>query len=156
MKIAKKLYFLVKILKCQFVHMSLKKKYFKYLFEISLAWFSITCNVTFSFISVIVDRFGHSLRFCHLEFEIEANSDNCRRGNAGIGGGFWILSKFRELSFCGPCGTCLFAIHICFIFKIKLHNFLCNFWNTKWNLSHYQHNRGTIIISRRKSERGGV
>ena len=31
----------------------------------------------------------------------------------GIGGGFWILSDFRELSFfgyCGPCFSCPFNI----------------------------------------------
>ena len=29
----------------------------------------------------------------------------------GIGGGFRILSDFRELSFCGPCGPCFNNYH---------------------------------------------
>ena len=35
-------------------------------------------NVTFSFVDyifVVVDRFGRSLRFCHLEYNKEANCD---------------------------------------------------------------------------------
>ena len=68
---------------------------------------------TFSYnahISVVVDRFERSLRFCYLEFDMEAISDICRSENAQYRWGFCILSDFRQLSFCGPCG--LFFIKI--------------------------------------------
>ncbi len=45
----------------------------------------LTYNVTFSLLdhisSVFMDRFEHSFRFCHLEFEKEPISDGCRSEN---------------------------------------------------------------------------
>ena len=71
---------------------------------------SLTGRLSISSITpLFVARFKRSLRLCHLEFDKEASSNGCRR--TGIGGGFWILSDFRELSFCGPCGTC-FSMHL--------------------------------------------
>ena len=48
---------------------------------------------SFRQISVVVDRFGRSLRFCHLEFDEEAIYDTfpCSKGE------FCILSDIREL-----------------------------------------------------------
>ncbi len=37
---------------------------------------------------LFVDRFGRSLRFCPLYFEYDANSDDFRSNNPGIGKGF--------------------------------------------------------------------
>ena len=31
---------------------------------------------------------------------------------AVIGSGFWVLSDFKELSFCGPCGPCFVMIYL--------------------------------------------
>ncbi len=62
---------------------------------------SLTDNITFrcySHISIIVDRFGLSLRFCHLEFDKEV-----KYGTLPCFGG-----DLRELSFCGPCGPCFY------------------------------------------------
>ena len=47
---------------------------------------------------LFVERFGRSLRFYNIEYDKEAISD----GRRSVG--FWILSDFRELSLCGPCG----------------------------------------------------
>ena len=44
-------------------------------------------HVTFRFFPLIVDRFGRSLRFCHLEFDKEAISDAGVK-MPGIDGGF--------------------------------------------------------------------
>ncbi len=50
------------------------------------------------------------LRFCHLQFDKGAISYGCSRSeNRGICVGFWILSDFRTLSFCGPCWPFLVA-----------------------------------------------
>ena len=62
----------------------------------------ITQHVTFSCvdqISVIVDRFGRSLRFCHLEFDKEVILMVTGLKIPGID---VKLSDFRKLSFCGP------------------------------------------------------
>ncbi len=48
-----------------------------------------------------VDQFECSLQFCHIEFDEEVISDGFRVFMEGEG---LILSEFRELSFCGPCG----------------------------------------------------
>ena len=53
--------------------------------------------------SLFVDRFGHSLRFCH-RFDKEAISDGCRSENARFRGEVLNLS---DLDFCGPCGPYL-------------------------------------------------
>ncbi len=56
------------------------------------------------------DRFGSSLRFCQVEFDNEAISVMVSWHISvllGMGGGLVILSKFRELSFCGPSGWAL-------------------------------------------------
>ncbi len=86
---------------------------------------SLTDNVTFScsvHIFVVVDRFERSLRFCHLEFDKkEAISDGCRSENLGIGRRFWILSDFRQLNFCGPCGT-WFILYLTFFFNYQCLN----------------------------------
>ncbi len=53
---------------------------------------SKTHSLTFSFfdlISVVCESIGRSLRFCHLKLKKVAIS---------VGGRFWILSNFRELS----------------------------------------------------------
>ena len=45
---------------------------------------------------LFVDRFGLTLRVCHLEFNWKAISDGCRSENPGIGGGFYVLSDFES------------------------------------------------------------
>ncbi len=61
---------------------------------------SLTHNIKFSsvdHVSVIVDRFEHSLRFCHLEFHKEAISLMFQEVKmAGI-----FVAEL--LWFCGPC-----------------------------------------------------
>ena len=52
---------------------------------------------------VFVDRFGRSLRFCHLEFDMEAISDGFMVHIRVLGEGM-IFSNYRELSFYGPSG----------------------------------------------------
>ncbi len=72
---------------------------------------------TFSFfgqISVVMDRFGHSLRFSHLELDKEAILMVAGVNITGIGGCFLNL---RELSFCSPCGPCfnIFFSHFTYV-----------------------------------------
>ena len=38
-------------------------------------------------VALFVDRFGHFLCFCYLEFDMEAISDGCMSEMLGIGGG---------------------------------------------------------------------
>ena len=55
-----------------------------------------------------MDRLGRSLRFYHLEFDkkpflvVSWHTSTFRGGD--------ILSDFKELSFCGPCGPWLFYL----------------------------------------------
>ncbi len=68
---------------------------------------------------VVVDRFGLSLRFCHIEFDKEAFFDGFEIEKTGIGVGLLILNDLRELSFCGPCfalSDSLFSKYSLFIF----------------------------------------
>ena len=67
---------------------------------------SQTGRLTFSTISpLFVDRFKRSLRFGHLQFDQEAISRGFMSHSRVFRVSF-ILSDFRELSFCGPCGPC--------------------------------------------------
>ncbi len=109
-------------------------------------------ELNFIVLKLKVDRFGCSVRFCYLEFDKEAISDGCRSENAVIGGGLCILSDFRALSFCGPCGPCL-EIRILHMDKLTIQNFItqiCLAYKSILNLprtyySKYQEN--IIIIS---------
>ncbi len=58
------------------------------------------------YLRFFVDWFGRFLRVCNLEFDREAILMVVGVKMAGIGEGFGILSNFRELRFCGPCGPC--------------------------------------------------
>ena len=62
-----------------------------------------------------MDRFVRSLRICHIEFNEEAILMVVEGKILGVLGSFWILSDFREMSFCGPCGH--------FLHKITKHEF---------------------------------
>ena len=64
-----------------------------------------TGRIISSISPLLVDLFECFLVFCYLEFK-KAISDGCRIENPGIGVGYWILSDFRELGFCGPFGPC--------------------------------------------------
>ncbi len=65
----------------------------------------------FDHIIVFVDRFRRrSLRFCHIGFDKKAISDGCRSEKSSISWGFRILSDFKELSSCGPCGPGFFLL----------------------------------------------
>ena len=63
-----------------------------------------------------------------------------RSANAQYRWGLWILSEFRELSFCGPCGPCFSFIRFvaeCFYLAISsvlfgLVGFTTSFINTTW------------------------
>ncbi len=56
--------------------------------------YSLNHNVTHSFFDhishVCDDRFGRSLRFCHLEFDKEAIYDGCKSKNARYQ--WWVLN----------------------------------------------------------------
>ena len=58
-------------------------------------WHRLTLSLThgsfsfFSNISVVMDRLGRSLQFCHLEFNKEAINYGCRSKNARYWRGFW-------------------------------------------------------------------
>ena len=68
----------------------------KFVAQLLYIWIDVTdslpaslTHVLFSFvdhISVVLDRFGSSLRFCHLVFDKEAISDRRRVNMADIGG----------------------------------------------------------------------
>ncbi len=55
---------------------------------------------------LFVDRFGRSLLFYYLEFVKKAISDGCSRENPDISGA--VYTDFREMSFCGPRGSCFY------------------------------------------------
>ncbi len=76
---------------------------------------SLTHSFIFHF-SVVVDLFGRSLQFCHLEFFREAIFVGYRSESGDIGGGFRIFNDFRELSFCCPCGPYFY-----FLILIPVH-----------------------------------
>ncbi len=46
-------------------------------------------------LALFVDQFGRSLHYCHLKFDKEAISVGGKM--ASIGGGFYILSNFRDI-----------------------------------------------------------
>ena len=58
---------------------------------------SLTDNLTFSCFGHISIACESIWTFFRLEFKKEAISDGGKSENSGIGGGFWILSYFREL-----------------------------------------------------------
>ncbi len=70
--------------------------------------YSLRHSLTYGMFALFVDQFGRSFRFYHLEFDTEAISNGWSSENSGNGRWFWILSNFRELSFCGPCGPCFY------------------------------------------------
>ncbi len=96
---------------------------------------SETCSLTPSLTGLLalsaiyalcLDRFGRPFRFCQLEFDKEAISDGCKSENARWRG--LNFKWFRELSFCGHCGSCL-SIYCVILKIIDLSKKKELFWN---------------------------
>ncbi len=95
-----------------FVMMILRKINF------DMMWYSVIFFVTHSLTHGTFNFFGHISIFLdafygfHLEIYKKAiSNDGCRSENSRYISvrEFWIISDFRELNFCGPCGDLIFS-----------------------------------------------